>query len=491
MKKDLGQLIKQSGIFALGAALSKSVGFIMIPVYTRYLTPRDYGILELLDLVLFVSTTFAAMGIYAAIFRFYAAYETEKDKKEVVATALFYSAGMSLVLSVILVWGAPFFAGIVLGQPSLASFVQIVAFTFLFSNLAESPMAYFRARGRSTLYICLGLTRTLLGALSLSYFLIVLEMGIQGALYANLLTNTIWGLSLSGVVVADVGWRINKEKLSKMLRYGVPTVAWSIAGFILTFSDRLFLRYFASLSEVGIYALGYRLAGVVSVMITGPFNMAWQWQQFELAKRENAKFVFARIEVYLLMVATLVVLGVSVLAKDVLRIMVPESFWGAARVVPLIAASSLLFIIQLVVISGIYIQRTTSRLVVVAVITSAANLALNFLLIPQYQSMGAAVATWLSYALQLTLSFVAAQKCYPVQYDYKRNAVVVAAATSLYFVSTVPALALGLSVAYKLALMMLYLFICYLILDEREKQMVQQWRLLASTGLRRAWSQAR
>jgi O-antigen/teichoic acid export membrane protein len=491
MNKELTRLVKHSGIYGLGTALSKSVGFIMIPVYTRFLTPKDYGILELLDLALFVSTTFAAMGIYGAIFRFYAAYESEKDKKEVIATALLYSSTASLLVGLALIcWGFPI-AGVLLGNTSLGPLVRIVGCTFFFSNLTEAPMAYWRAQGRTTLFVCVGLVRTLTAATSLAFFLAILKMGIRGALYANLVTNIVWGVTLSGIVLASVPWRISKEKLTKMLRYGLPTVAWSIAGFILTFSDRLFLRYYASLSEVGVYALGYKLAGIVSIAITAPFSMAWQWQQFELAKRQDAKAIFARVETYLLMVTTLVALGVSVLAKDMLRIMVPETFWPAAYVVPLIAASYLLFNMQYVVISGIYINHVTSRLAIVAAITAGANLALNYLLIPRFHAMGAAVATWLSYAFQLTLSFIAAQITYRVAYEYKRNAMILGSAISIYFLSRFPQLGISASVVFNLALIMLFSGVCYLLLGAEERQMAHQWAHAAGSGLRRAWLQSR
>ena len=491
MKKEIVQLIKHSGIYGIGVALSKSVGFFMIPVYTRYLVPRDYGILELLDVVLFASTTFAAMGVFGAIFRFYAAYESEDDKKEVIGTALIFTVGTSILISLGLVYWAPIIADIYLGDASLAQCVRIVGCTFFFTNMSEVPMAYWRAQGRTVLFVSLGLGRTIMAALNLVVFLVILKMGILGALYANLLTNSIWGLALCGVVLASIPWRIKRDKLEKMLNYGIPTVAWSVGGFILTFSDRIFLRYYASLSEVGVYALGYKMARIVPIVITGPFNMAWQWQQFELAKRENARQIIARVGSYLLMAATMVCLGISVLAKDILRIMVPASYWGAAAVVPLIAASYLLFNLQLVVISGIYIQRVTSRLAVVAAATAGLNLALNYLLIPQFHIMGAAVATWLSYAGQLALSFVAAQSCYHVPYQYKRNAIILGSATFIYFVSTLPTLDISVSVVFNLILVAAFSGICYLLLEAREKQIVQQWMLSAHTGLRRVWLQAR
>src|SRR5438552_3669356 len=95
--QEVRKLVKHSGIYGLGVVATKAVGFLMIPVYTRFLAPHDYGVLELLDLLLFFSSTIASTGIYGAVFRFYAAYEDEREKKEVIAAALFYTAGVSLL----------------------------------------------------------------------------------------------------------------------------------------------------------------------------------------------------------------------------------------------------------------------------------------------------------------------------------------------------------------------------------------------------------
>ena len=135
MRDELTKVIKHSGIYAIGVVLSKGISFFLIPVYTHFLTPRDYGILELLDLLIFFTTNLSAMGIYAAVFRFYAAYESEQDKKEVIATALLYTAAGSLIFTAGLEFFAPTVAGLILRRPDLAPYVRIVALTFLLSNL--------------------------------------------------------------------------------------------------------------------------------------------------------------------------------------------------------------------------------------------------------------------------------------------------------------------------------------------------------------------
>lgn len=485
MKKEIGQLVKHSGIYGLGVVLSKSVGFFLIPMYAHFLSPRDYGTLELLDMLTFFTTNFAALGIYGAVFRFYAAYDSDQDKKAVVTTALFYAAVACSLFAFILFYWAPLLGYLILGKASFAPYIRIVALTFFFSGLTEVPLAYWRAQGRSALFVGVGLAKTITGASALILFLAILKLGIMGALYANLLVNGVWGLALFGIVLAALPWRMGKQKLVEMLRYGLPTVAWGISAFILTYSDRLFLRYYATLSEVGVYALGYKLAAIVAIAVNVPFNMAWQWQQFEIAKRENAKHVFSKVGTYLLIVTVFAALGVSILAPDVLRIMTPPAYWGAAHIVPLIALSYVLTGVQSVVSTSIYVQYKTVWVGIIGVITAALTLVLNNLLISRYHSMGAAVATILSYGIQLFLVFLAAQRVYKVRYEYMRSTILLGSAILFYLVGARVRLGLAGSVGIHLLLCLLFVALAFVVLDQQEREMLQQWGRTAVQMLRR------
>jgi O-antigen/teichoic acid export membrane protein len=474
MKEEIGRLVKHAGIYGVGVVLSKSVGFLLIPLYTRFLTPADYGVLELLDLTIFFSGIFCMMGISAAVFRFYAAYESEADRKEVIATALFFVTIVSLLVAVGLQFLAAPLAATAFGNAAYAPYVRVVAWTLFFSNLTEVPFAYWRARQRTVLFVAVSLIRTVVSAGTLVLAVAVLHQGVRGVVYANLITNGLLGLIMLGITLADVGFRVVRHKLREMLKYGAPLIVQSLASFVLVFSDRLFLRHFANLAEVGVYSLGYKLAGIVSLLVSGPFSMTWSWQQFELAKKDNARHLYARIQTYQLLVSVGVGLAVALLAKDALRIMTPPSYWAATRIVPLIALCYILDNIKAVVLSGILIQRVTHYLAGISVVAALANLALNYVFISRYHAMGAALATVLSYALLLALSFVVAQRVYYVRYEYLRNAAVLALATLMYITSTFIDLRLFPSIIVNLALFLLFPIVTVMMLGREERAMFRQ-----------------
>ena len=203
--------------------------------------------------------------------------------------------------------------------------------------------------------------------------------------------------------------------------------------------------------------------------MSGPFSFAWQWQQFELAKREDGRQIYAKIQSYQLMVALTVALGLSLFAYDALRIMSPWTYWGAAAVVPLIALSYILADVRGVVLSGVLVKKETAHLAWIAVIGAAVNLGLNYMLIPRWHMIGAAWATALSYAAYLAIAFVVAQRIYHVHYEYLRNAVVLGLAAALYLVSIRFHFSLVGSVALNTALMLVFVGAITALLDREER----------------------
>jgi O-antigen/teichoic acid export membrane protein len=454
----------------------------MIPVYTRYLAPADYGVLELLDLVVFFSGIFAMMGIGSAFFRFYVAADSVEEKKAVASTALFSVVGISLLVLVLMQLLAGELSTVAFGNTTYAPLVRIVAFTLFFSNLTELPLAYIRARQRTVLFVVIGLIRTIFGASILIVAVAVLRMGVMGVVYGNLISSALAGVSLSAAFLIRVRGAVSRKKFQQMFRYGAPLIVQSLASFVLVFSDRFFLRHFASLSEVGIYGLGYKLAGIVSLLVSGPFSMTWSWQQFELAKKENAKEMYAKIQVYQLVVLVFAGLAVVLLAKDVLRIMTPPAYWAAARVVPLITLSYILNDMRAVVLSGVLVRNLTHHIAWISAIAAAANLTLNYVLVSRYSTMGAALATVLTYALILLLSYLIAQRVYFIHYDYVRNLIILGSAIGVYIASTAFDFQLVGSVLLNIVLLLLFAGTTLLSFKQDERKM---FRALGVSTFRR------
>jgi O-antigen/teichoic acid export membrane protein len=210
--------------------------------------------------------------------------------------------------------------------------------------------------------------------------------------------------------------------------YLIPT---TMLGFLLHMSDRYFLKHFASLSDVGLYALGYRLGEVLAFAIWA-FALAWPPFVFEQRKSPDAPIVYARVSTYFVAVMGFLWLTISLLAEEIVVVMARPAFYDAYRVVPWIAAAFLFQALAHLANIGILLHRKVKYRPAIVGTAAAVNLGLNFVLVPRYGMMGAGVASCVSFFIWFVLQAMVSHRLYPIPYEYARVARLVVVGVALY-----------------------------------------------------------
>jgi O-antigen/teichoic acid export membrane protein len=257
---------------------------------------------------------------------------------------------------------------------------------------------------------------------------------------------------------------------------------------VLVFSDRFFLRHFGSLEQVGIYALGYKFAAVLAMFVSGPFALAWQSNQFEIAKDENARKVFAKALTLQFSVAMFVALGIALFSRDAIRILAPAQYGAAHLFVPVLVLSYVVADLRQIVMSGLHVTSNTKRIAAMAAAVAVLNLALNYMMIPRWQAWGAAWATLISYLIHLVLVWQQGQRIYHVRYEYLRISIIAASWVGLVLVQTAaPALPLYYSLPFSALLVLVFVGCIWMTLDMSERQRASQILVaaLAKVGITR------
>ncbi len=397
MLEVLKKLGKHLSVYGLGMLLSRAISFLMIPVYTHYLTPADYGVLELLDLTTYVLGIFMSLGVSSAVFKFYLEYETDRDRAQVISTAATFVLVLSLALISVAEWKRAFISRLVFGGSDYASFYTLALASFLFSTWAEVPLAFLRAQQKSVNFLVVSLIR-LVCSLGLNiYFIVGLHKGVWGILLSNLIVSALFAFGMCFDLYRLAGIHFSIEKLRKLLSFGVPLLPSSVGMFVLVFSDRFFLKHYATLDEVGVYSLAYKFGMGLAVLLNSPFGLAWQPQVFELAKHENAPRVYARLasifEFVSLSLALLLIVGADLF----IRIATPRTYWGAAAIVPIIVGAYFFDGIKGFFQIGMLIKNETKYIGYATFGAALVNVVLNLLLIPRFHAFGAAIATVVCY----------------------------------------------------------------------------------------------
>ncbi len=460
MLEEIKKLLKHSSVYSLGNLLNKAVGFLLIPFYTHYLTTADYGTLELLDLSVTLIGLLLNMWMNASLVRHYYEYEDDKNRNEVVSTALIATSIAAALVSAASLFWARGISTLILKSPEFYAFVRIIALNLFFTCVNSVSFSYLRAKQKSSAVVVMNTVSLVTGLTLNIYFLAVMKSGVVGILYSSLISNALVTTGLTILTVRQVELHFDGVKLKAIAAFGLPLILTSFSAFELNFADRFFLQHYSNVSTVGIYALGYKFGYMLSFLLIQPFMMIWGARMYEIAKRPDAGAVFSRIIAYFTLLMCAVALAMSLFIKDVISIVASAGFHEAYKVVPAVALAYVFYGMSYYFQTGVYVSKKTGYLGLMGVICAAANVGLNFLLIPRYAAMGAAWATALSFLLMAIVAYLFSQRVYPIPYSLLKTALPVVAAVSFYAVSTfidVPSLLL--SVTLKLLLILGFGFV--------------------------------
>jgi O-antigen/teichoic acid export membrane protein len=448
---ELRKLAHHAIIYGSGFLLARALGFLLLPVYTRFLTPEDYGAIELLDLTGFLLGTFMALGMEQAVMKYYHADADPAHRHRVLSSAIIFStiSGLVTVLGILPARGL--LARYMLGSARYSGLLYLSFATLLASSLLQLEKTMLRAQQLSALFTKVSLAYIAVAIVLNIYFVAVVRTGPAGIFYSTLITSTVFAAYLAWRIFRQAGLHYEHATLRDMLGYGIYFVPAGLASFVLNWADRYFLRAYGTIEEIGLYALGYRISMIVVLLVAVPFNQIWHSYMFEIEKQPNAREVYARVATYFLGLLTGAALAIGILGRDIVVVMAAPAYLPSYRVIPVLAASMIFFSSDNVFQVGLLIKGHSRRLSSAKWIAAGVNLALNWSLIPRYGMMGAAIATLLSFGFSAALILIRAQTAYYVPFEYRRMAHMGAAAAITYGVSLItPQDPLWLSVAAKL-----------------------------------------
>jgi O-antigen/teichoic acid export membrane protein len=456
LRVELKRLGKHSAIYGLGGLVSRILAVLLLPLYTRYLSPSDYGKVETLIALTTVAGIALRMGIHAAFFRFYFDSSEPEHRRLVLRTCFWFTMATATagMLGGILLSGA--IADVLFGSADDAELVA-ASFVGLWAGMNyEQLTSLFRVEERSVAFVSASLANILLTIGATLLLVVALDKGPIGVIVGNFTGTLLVYVVLVGYRREQLGLQFDRGLLREMNRFGVPLVPTALFLWVTNFSDRLFLVRLADTTEVGLYSVGVRIASAMVLLLTA-FRLAWPAFAYSIEDDREAKRTYAYVLTYLVLVTTWVATGLALLSPWVVSLIAAPAFEESSRVVGPLAFAAVAFGAYIVVVIGVGRARRTQFNWVVTGVAAAVNVALNLLLIPPYGMMGAAVATIAAYATMFAGMAWWAQRIYPVPYQWRRVVTAAAAGIALVVAGKLVGgglpVALGLAVVYPLALL--------------------------------------
>jgi O-antigen/teichoic acid export membrane protein len=419
---DVSRFLKHSGIYAIGNALNRLGAFLLLPLYTRYLTPGEYGTLELFYALSALISTVLAVGLSHATLRFYFDYEDDADRRSVVSTNFLAAVAISIVGALIVGLAGDRIAGWVLGAPPPAWAMPAMLATIVFELSSQICLAYLRAREKSLFFITLALVKLVVQCAANTLLLMHYDAGVAGVLSGNLLAVVVGWLVAAGYTLRHCGLRFEWAKLLPVLHYTLPFVGATLLAVLGANLDRFLVTHLLSLEALGIYALAMKFSKLISDLIGEPFNRAYGAFRYTIMDRADAAATQARITRYVAALLAAVALAVALLTGDVLRLMATPQFWPAGGLMPMLAAAAALQTLVYPLQSGIFFSKNTQHMFTLTVQQFVLGIVVGVPLIWAFGLQGLCATQLVLAAINLAATHYYSQRYFPVQYELRRLA---------------------------------------------------------------------
>ena len=451
------RLVRDVLIYGAGGIGLQLLLSVTVPIFTRIFTPADYGVIETTTTLVVVLALAASLGLESASQRSYFDYRPDEQgpRRAVLSTTFFVLFATSGLLGACVAGLAPQLSDLLFGSDRYRVALALAAATLPVAILANFFREIMRLRGQPGRYSSVAVLGGVTSIGLALYLAGARDEGLSGYYLGLLLGGIVGCLAGYALVRGAIGFLFDRAELRVMLAYGLPLVPTAASVWVLQFVDRFFLLHFSSLQDLGLYGVGARLAGLLLLVVTA-FTLAWSPFMFDLHQRDPAgeRASRGRVLTTFVLVLCFGALCLSAFANEILRIFTPASYEDAYQVVGLLAGSVVAIGINAVTMTEISLQRRTLYFARYTLYAAVLNVALNFLLIPPWGMIGAALATFLSYAALAALYYWRAQRLGPAPFELGRLLIVVVVTGALVAVGTLVHLdPLWLSVAVKLPLL--------------------------------------
>ena len=484
---EVSRFFKHSTIYTVGNILNRVGAFILLPLYTRYLTPTEYGTLELFYVFSAIFSGILSVGIAHATLRFYFDYKEQSDRNSVVSTNLMASFVISAA-GAALAWAfTEPLVKIVLGtQPPRFAFDLILA-TLVLELSTQVCLAYLRALERSILFVAVVLGKLVVQCVANTVLVMHYEAGVDGVLAGNGLAVLSGWLFLVIFTLRHVGLRFETAKLMPVLRYSLPFLYTTIVSVVVANLDRFLITKLLSLEALGIYALASKFAKLISDLIGEPFARAYGSFRYTIMKRPDAAQIQVRVVRIVCCLLAFVCLGLIFFTGDVLHLMSDAKFWPAAQLMPVLAVAASISTISYAFQTGILFKKNTGDLFRVSMKQNALGVLASLTLMPLFGVNGAVASVLIQAVAGAWLTHRASQRYFPVEYETRRLLALCGCGLSVYLLS-IPLQWAPAAVAFATKLVLLAVFVWLLlrfdvvteeeraVLREKGSGLILRWR---------------
>lgn len=406
------KLVGNSLVFGIGTLGSKIISLALVPLYTYYLSTAEYGAVDLIMTTVTMLLPIASASIFEAVLRF--VMDKNKNSNAILSNSIFIGVvGFAIIFS--------FYP--ILSYYNVFDKYLLYLYLLLFVQIFESIFTqYTRGSGKIKIFAVNGILLTFLIGILNIFFLVFLEMGIQGYFWAMILSNAfsiIFLISVTNVVYEIRFANINKETMKQMLLYSIPMIPNSIMWWMINASSRYFILFFVGVSANGLFAVASKIPSVISI-VNQVFTQAWQLSAIEEYDSENKSKFYTNVFSYLSSLMFLGTSAVIVIVKYLFSFLFPIEYYDSWQVVPFLLLGAVFSSFSGFLGTNYIAAKQTRGVLKTSIYGGIVSLLLNVVFIPLLGIVGAGVSSMFSFFVMFLIRYFDTKKFVEIKVKWGR-----------------------------------------------------------------------
>jgi O-antigen/teichoic acid export membrane protein len=465
--------VKHISLYTIGQIIPKAAGFFLLPLYTYYLSPEEYGIVQSMQVLASILTVVMTLSIERSIYRLYFDYKLIDEKRTYLGTTTLSIISISTVI-VILLFIMRSIVTLLFQSISFFPYFAYIIITVFFTILGIIPKIFFQIEEKPIKFITFSLSEFFLKTTTIIYFIVFLGRGAEGMLMGGLITaillSPIYIYVISKIIIPK--WDFNMFKES--IKYGYPMVFGLLSAWILNLSDRVFIEQYYSITDVGIYSVAYKIPELLLVF-TAAIGLAYNPMFFKIAndKNKNSKQILSVYNNYIILCIIMFAMIITMFSKEFIMLL-GDKYQSAYALVSLIMVGILFSQVGGIFNRAYYQAKNTFPPTLIGITTAIINILLNFILVPKYGSYGAAYSTIISFVFLFGLNYYFSKNYYfiPIIWSEVLPVFILFIISTIFFYSFQFSLFIGLLLKCSL-IILVCLFFWYKYKDALLKKPIQ------------------
>lgn len=404
-------LIKNTAILGLGKFFSQFVGFLLLPLYTYYLQPNEYGLVDLITVYVTLVVPATTLQLEMGLFRYLIDARKDEDQKSRIISNVFFLA-LLLYFPWVIVGVA---VGIILSF-HLTLHVLALSSSMLCANLLLQMTRGLGMNLRFALASILIGSTTLVSAIVL---IVILKLKTEGVLISMALGYFVAAsyLLIRMRVWRNISWRYRDKAFQKdILGYSIPLVPNGVSWWLTNASGRTMIAIFMGTTANGLYAVASKYSSILASLFS-VFTMAWAESASLYINDDDRDTFFSKVANSTLRLFGCTAVGIIAAMPFVFPIMVGHSYNEALLYIPILVIGSF-FNVLIGFYGAVYIaKKLTRKVMTTSLAAGILNVILTACFVPFFGLWAAAAAVAISFFVMLIFRHFDTKKYVTISFE--------------------------------------------------------------------------